>query len=160
MDADPALPLAPGNALTLRLCDGTVVGGRLEQRHGGWLELSTADGPLFANLAQVACIALSGPAGVREASAGLPRPESKDRPVRLGAKAPGRPWQPDELKRLSDAFLDGASDGDLAERFNRTRSQITELHRGFECARGNLVEDQISPAARLWVERWRRVLGS
>ncbi len=74
------------------------------------------------------------------------------------SQAPGSPWSDAELKRLADAFLDGHEDGELAERHKRARPAIKQLRQGFECARGNLVEDQISSVAATWVSRWRRVL--
>jgi hypothetical protein len=46
----------------------------------------------------------------------------------------------------------------LAERFGRTRGQITLLRQGFECARGNIADDAIPPVAQTWVARWRKVL--
>jgi hypothetical protein len=59
---------------------------------------------------------------------------------------------------IAYAYLDGIEDGDLAQRFSRSRGQIKELRQAFECARGNLVEDQISPIAATWVARWRKAL--
>ena len=64
----------------------------------------------------------------------------------------------DDLRALADAFLDNISDTELAMRHHRTKSAIKEMHQGFECARGNLVEDQISPVAQTWVARWRKLL--
>jgi hypothetical protein len=87
----------------------------------------------------------------------LPRPTSADRP-RRASRAPGRPWRDEDLRQLADGFLDGQDDQQLCGSYNRTRAQIKELRAGFECARGNLVEDQISEVAATWVERWRRVL--
>ena len=87
-----------------------------------------------------------------------PKPASKDAPIRAGGKALGRAWLDEDLKALADAYLDGAEDGDLAQRFNRSRGQVRELRQAFECARGNRVEDQISPIAATWVARWRKAL--
>ncbi len=87
-----------------------------------------------------------------------PKPSSKDAPIRAGGKALGRAWLDEDLKTLADAYLDAVEDGDLALRFNRSRGQIKELRQAFECARGNLVEDQISPIAATWVARWRKAL--
>jgi hypothetical protein len=153
--------LVPGRLVLLRLADGTPVAGRVRAVADGWLSLGDLDGEQAINLAHVASV--RGQDSTPEATAerdegGLMRPRSKEAPVKVGARAVGRPWTEPELKGLADAFLDGHQDGELAARFNRTRSQVTELHRAFECARGNLVEDQISPAAQTWVPRWRRVL--
>lgn len=153
--------LAPGRLIALRLADGTPMAGRVVAVDGPWLQLHDLDGGHLVNLAQVAVVHLDqqGRAeGAVAAEGALPQPRSKDQPRKVGSRAPGRPWDEAELKSLSEAFLDGAGDGELALRFHRTRSQITELHRGFECARGNLTEDDLSPAAHLWVARWRRVL--
>jgi hypothetical protein len=154
--------LVPDRLVVLRLADGTPVPGRIIACADGWLHLRDLDGEQVFNLAQVAGITLQdGEGAARPVPAqddNLPRPRSKERPVKVGGGAVGRPWTEPELRALADAFLDGAQDGELAERFRRTRSQVTELHRGFECARGNLVEDQISPAAQTWVPRWRRLL--
>jgi hypothetical protein len=87
-----------------------------------------------------------------------PKPSSKDNPIRVGAKALGRAWLDEDLKTLADAYLDGVEDGELSQRLNRARSQIRELRQAFECARGNLIEDQISPIAATWVARWRKAL--
>ena len=154
--------IIPGRLVVIRLADGTPVPGRIMACADGWLHLRDLDGEQLINLAQVAGIQLQdGTAEHGQASQdpdALPKPRSKERPVKVGGGAPGRPWTEPELRALADAFLDGAQDGELAERFHRTRSQVTELHRGFECARGNLVEDQISPTAQTWVQRWRRLL--
>ncbi len=145
----------------LTLVDGVILAGRAQVLSGGWLRLiGNADDRLI-NLAHVVMIDLNrgrldqGPSGVDEA---LPRPRSKDTPVKVGSKVPARPWTDGDLKALADAMLDGGQDAELAERFHRTRSQVRDLRQGFECNRGNLVEDQISPAAVAWIHRWRRVL--
>ena len=39
-------------------------------------------------------------------------------------------------------------------------SALAILHQAWECARGNLPEDQLSPAAQLWVDRIRKVMRS
>ena len=57
-----------------------------------------------------------------------------------------------------DAFLDDRGDAELAQEHGRTRNQITVLRQAWECSRGNLPDDRISPAARLWVERIRRAV--
>jgi hypothetical protein len=74
-------------------------------------------------------------------------------------RAPGRAWTEEELRRLGEGFIEGTADHALATAFNRTRGQLKELRQGFECARGNLDVDDISPVAATWVARWRRVLG-
>jgi hypothetical protein len=160
MDQPLAL-LQPGRVVAVQLSDGGIRRGLVMSAGGGWLQLAGDEGLLLVNLAQVAVIALDGQptAAAGPVDAARPRPQSKDAPFRAGSRAPGRPWQEQDLKQLAEAYLDGRPDAELAERFVRTRGQIKELRQGFECARGNLVDDQLSPAARTWVARWRKVLG-
>ncbi len=158
----PALP--PERLIALHLADKTVLIGRSEpvEGVGEWVRLTSNDGVRLVNLAHVTFIDLNegkrdpGP----QVDDGIPRPRSKDVPVKVGSKAPGRPWTDEDLKQLSEGFLDGALDTVLADRFNRTRTQIRDLRQGFEANRGNHdfpVEQ--NPAASTWVDRWRRVLG-
>ncbi len=142
------------------LAQGEIFVGEVEWSGKGWLRLRTDAGQRLINLAHVAVISFDGSVLDQDGDAvdaALPKPSSKDRPVKV-SQAPGRPWHDDELKRLADAFLDGHEDAELAERHKRARPAIKQLRQGFECARGNLVEDQISPVAATWVPRWRRVL--
>jgi hypothetical protein len=152
---DALSDLAVGSQISIRLANGAHVQGQIEARDSSWLRLRTPVGTSYVQLTHIAVISVGGDA----VGEGLPKPTSKDAPVKSGARAPGRAWSEDELRLLADAFLDGKHDSDLAERFHRTRGAIKEMHQGFEAARGNLVEDQISPVARTWVSRWRRVLG-
>jgi hypothetical protein len=89
-----------------------------------------------------------------------PKPSSKETPMRVTGKALGRAWLDEDLKVLADAYLDGVQDADIAQRLSRAKGQIKELRQAFECARGNLVDDQISPIAATWVPRWRKALRS
>jgi len=143
------------------LADGTVFAGELEWARKGWAKLRGDAGISLINVAHVAVIKPLGPMAadeVDETDAALPRPRSHERATLAAPTAPGRAWADDDLRRLADAFLDNATDAELAERYHRTRGAIKEAHQGFECARGNLVEDQISPVARTWVGRWRKLL--
>lgn len=145
----------------LTLVDGVILAGKAEVVNDGWLRLVTSADERLINLAHVVLIDLNrgqldqGPQGIDDA---LPRPRSKDTPVKVGSKVPARPWTDTDLKALADAILDGGQDAQLAEKFHRTRGQIRDLRQSFECNRGNLIEDQISPAAVSWIHRWRRVL--
>jgi hypothetical protein len=152
MDA-PAL-LHPGLSVTVYLVGNRVHRGRIAAVDQGWLVLE-GEHPRLINLAQVVEVLLDD---ADPGEAALPRPRSKETPVKAGPKAPARPWSDDELKSLAQGFLDGATDTELAERFHRTRTQITIMHQGFECARGNITDDTIAPVARTWVERWRKAL--
>ncbi len=156
-DLRPFLP--PGRQIAMQLVQGPVVRGTVRRVVDGWVLLETLESQSLVNLDQVALITQEVGAAVDDdaLARGLPRPEPADAPRRV-TKAPGRAWRDEDLRQLADGYLDGGDDADLAARFGRERSQISQLRRGFECARGNLVEDQISAVARTWVERWRRVL--
>jgi len=153
-----ALPLSvltPGRTVHLRL-DGEMVSGRVIATANGWLRLDGADGEILVNLAQVAWIRADGaPAGDE-----LPVPTAKGVVVRPGSRVPGRPWDDATVRAVVEGFLNDVQDTDLAERHNRTRHQITILRQAWECARGNLADDQLSPAAQLWVARIRSVMRS
>jgi hypothetical protein len=159
---DPLSQLIPGRSITAHLTNGQVVRGLISGLRGGWLSLiGTKDGdsPVLINLAHASALVLdakAAPAPFVEVT--KPKPASKEAPIRAGGKALGRAWLDEDLKALADAYLDGIEDGDLAQRFSRSRGQIKELRQAFECARGNLVEDQISPIAATWVARWRKAL--
>ncbi len=156
-DLRPFLP--PGRAIAIQLVQGPIVRGTVRRVVDGWVLVESLEGQSLVNLDQVALITQEGVSAVDEdaPAIGLPRPEPADAPRRV-TKAPGRAWRDEDLRQLADAFLDGGDDAALAGRFGRERSSISQLRRGFECARGNLVEDQIGAVARTWVERWRRVL--
>jgi hypothetical protein len=156
---DPLSQLEPGRGIAVHLSNGQICRGQVGGLRGPWLHLTAESGGVLVNLTQVTAIVLDA-ASAPEAMIDIarPKPRSKDEPIRAGSKALGRAWADAELKALADAFLDGLQDGELAERFHRSRSQITELHQAFECARGNLVEDQLRPVARTWVARWRKAL--
>lgn len=157
--ADLRMFLPVGRRVTAQLAQGPLYRGTVRRVSDGWLLLEAEQGQLLINLDHVAVVTPEAlgedePEGV---DAALPKPTSADRPVRT-SRAPGRPWKDEDLRELAEGFLDGHQDVELAPRFNRAKGQLKELRQGFECARGNLVEDQISPVARMWVERWRRVL--
>jgi hypothetical protein len=156
-DLRPFLP--PGRRVTAQLAQGPVYRGAVRRVVDGWLLLETDAGNMLINLDHVALIGQE-PGETEDPEEGLeslPKPTPAEKPIRA-SRAPGRAWKDEDLRALADGFLDGHEDGELAGRFNRTRGQLKELRQGFECARGNLVEDQISAVAREWVERWRRVL--
>ncbi len=158
---DPLALLGAGREIDLHLVGGVRLEGHVLMCGNGWLQLATAQGGVLVNLAQVVAIGMEGTGSVPTpvtSVGGLPKPSSKDRPRMAGGTAPGRPWRDEDLKQLADSYLDGELDADLAARYHRTRGQIKEMRQGFECARGNLVDDQIGDVARTWVERWRRVL--
>lgn len=144
---------------TLVLADGTAFTGELQWSKKGWAKLVGDHGTSLLQLTHVAMIKPLGTmAEEPEADEALPKPRSKEGVELAGPQAPGRAWHEADLRALANAFLDGDTDSELAQRHHRTRSAIKEMRQGFECARGNLVDDQISPVARTWVARWRKVL--
>jgi len=150
-----ALPLSvltPGRTVHLRL-DGEVVSGSVIATANNWLRLSGGDGEILVNLAQVAWIRADG-APVSD----LPVPAPKDVVARPGSRVPGRPWSVEAIRAVVEGFLNDKPDGEIADQQGRTRHQITQIHQAWECARGNMPEDQLSPAAQPWVERIRTVM--
>ncbi|MBA2482100.1 MAG: hypothetical protein H0V44_15670 [Planctomycetes bacterium] len=158
-DSRPLLP--PGRRVTVQLAQGPVYRGAVRRSLDGWLVIETDAGHVLLNLDHIAVISQDAPAPGEDDqesdSDQLPRPRSADHP-RPVSRAPGRAWNDADLKQLADAFLDGQDDAALATRYNRTRAQLKQMRLGFECARGNLVEDQIPPVAATWIQRWQRVL--
>lgn len=159
-DLRPFLP--PGRRITAQMVQGPLYRGAVRRVVDGWVLLETDEAQhMLLNLDHVAVITQE-PSAEDEADLegldhDLPKPTAADRP-RATSRAPGRAWKEADLRQLADGYLDGHDDAVLAVRFNRSRAQIKELRQGFECARGNLVEDQISAVAQTWIERWRRVL--
>lgn len=151
------LPVSP---VVIHCANGQILIGRALPAAEGWLRVTTKEGERLVNLAHVVLIDIETVELERdqEVDEGLLRPRSKERPVKVGMKTPGRPWQDGDLKALSEGFLDGLSDKVLADRHHRVFSQVRDLRQAFECQRGNLPDDQLSPAASTWVARWRRVL--
>jgi transposase len=158
---EPLAQLTAGTPVAVHLSDGSQHRGLVHVLGGGWMHLIAPAGGLLINLDQVVMIALAGPEPATPSPIDHPRPRpvSKDVPVKVGSRAPGRPWQDADLRVLADGFLEGATEADLSERFHRTRAQIKLLRQGFECARGTVMEDEINDVARTWIARWRRVLG-
>lgn len=153
-----ALPisfLVPGRPVRLHLAGGELAGTVLSCANG-WLRLDGPGGDTLVNLAQVVWIAGGGAAPAADAV--LPQPEAKDVVARPGSKAPGRPWSDAAVQAIIGGFLDDLGDAELAEQHGRTRHQVTVLRQAWECARGNIADDRLSPAAQLWVERIRRTM--
>jgi hypothetical protein len=142
--------IAAGEAIRVDLRDGRSVSGHLVGADGHWLGLETDDGRLLLPVAGIAAVCADQ---VRLGLAEKPR-----RKAAGAAPAVGRGWNDADLRQLADAFLDGEHDAQLAERFGRSRSVIKILHAAFECARGNLVEEDLPDAAKAWLGRWSAVL--
>lgn len=148
--------LRPAQTVQCILADGTVFRGPVEAARRGWIRLGTDQGPVLLNAAHIACIRGEGAAA---ASLGLgPVEDDTPKPAKRGTAAKTDDWDEDQLRTLADGFLDGHDDGELASRLGQSRGQIKTLRQAFECARGNLVDDEIAPTARPWIGRWREVL--
>ncbi len=156
---DPLSHVMPGRHITAVLSSGQQCRGTVTNIGKGWITLGGGEQMVLVQITHVAAINLdSKPTPSPIVDIAMPKPTSKETPVRAGSKALGRAWLDDDLKKLADAYLDGAQDAELAQRFSRAKGQIKELRQAFECARGNLVDDQISPIAATWVPRWRKAL--
>ncbi len=156
---DPLSELMPGRHIAAMLSNGQQCRGMITGLRGGWMSLGGSDKTILLNLSQIALITLDAkPAPTLEIDVIKPKPTSKEAPIRAQGKALGRAWLDEDLKKLANAYLDGLEDGDIAQKISRARSQIKELRQAFECARGNLSEDQISPIAVTWVPRWHKAL--
>jgi hypothetical protein len=156
---DPLSELMPGRHIAAVLANGQQCRGMITGIRGGWLSLGGNDKTVLVNLAQTAAITLDAkPAPVPQFDMALPKPTSKEAPIRAVGKALGRAWLDEDLKALANAYLDGEEDSAIAQRISRARVQIKELRQAFECARGNVAEDQISPIAATWVPRWHKAL--
>jgi len=151
--------LRPGLRLECILADGTVVTGVIERAAKGWLRVQTSTGPVLVHLTHVALIK---PGDAEAAGIGLGSQEdsSPTRGSSRGAPAASADWSPEQLRALADGLLDGHTDTELAARLGQRKAHIVTLRQAFECARGNMVDDEIPPAARVWISRWREVLSS
>jgi hypothetical protein len=153
--------LVPGRPVIVHVPGGGPFTGIVVAVDGPWLRLAASGGETLVRVDQITSVVL--PVGVPAAESptdeALPRPRSKDVPVRATSRVPGRPWADEDLREVAHAFLDGKADSELAERHHRTRHQITVLRQAHEALRGNLRDDQISEVAQGWIPRLRRVLG-
>jgi hypothetical protein len=149
--------LRPGQHLQCILADGTVFSGHVDNARKGWLRLTTEQGPLLINVAHVA---LLKPLDASAVGIGLgsSEPETTASRRSAGTTTAEDDWDPESLRALADGFLDGHDDSELAARLGQRKGQVKTLRQAFECARGNLVEDEIAPTAREWIDRWRSVL--
>ncbi len=156
-----ALPLSvltPGRTVHLRL-DGEMVSGAVIATANGWLRLTGADGEILVNLAQVAWIRADGPGRAEpDEDTARPRPSPKEVIGQTGSRTPARPWSNDAVRSVVEGFLNDRQDAELAEELGRTRHQITVLRQAWECSRGNIPDDQLSPAAQTWVGRIRSAM--
>ncbi|MEK7413197.1 MAG: hypothetical protein AAB263_07755 [Planctomycetota bacterium] len=152
-----ALPisfLVSGRQVRVR-SGGDEITGTIVHTANGWMRMTASNGDVLVNLATVTWIHALGPAPERDEAN---KPEAHEIGDRQGSRVPGRPWSEASVKTIIDGFLSDQQDSDLAETHGRTRHQITVLRHAWECARGNMTEDRISPAAQEWVPRIRRIL--
>jgi hypothetical protein len=157
----PSLPRAVGPGAQVRILHpGGEATGLISASRAGWIELQTAEGTSYLAVAQITRVDLLSPPAAEESVTGddaIPVPRPKPLMPRPGT--PGRPWSDEDLRELAHAFLDGGADGELAERFGRSRHQITTLRQGFDAARGDRTSEDCSPVAQTWIPRFRRALG-
>ncbi len=156
-----------GESCHFRLSTGEFISGIVNAVDDQWVALLNEKGEVL--IAQQHIVALgnaleehpegqmsSQPANI--SSEALPSPVSCERPKKAGRRSPGRKWNNDDLRAVAEGFLDGMSDADIAEQFSRTRAAIKEMHKAFECARGNFDEDDLGTVAQTWVQRWQKLL--
>ncbi len=146
MDALP--PLETGTRLAALLVGGQRVEGELLRVCGRWLEL--ADGATLRWLNGDHIVLIAAGAGALPDAAPSPRPKR-------GAAGAGTPWQDQDLRLLADALLDGIADGELAREFGRKPAEIAVLRRALTCLRGEVMEEDLDPAAASWVPRLRGI---
>ena len=155
-----ALPrcVSPGARIRCHHAHG-VCEGRVRGAGHGWIELAGAasDERRFVQVALLTEIVLLESAVEPAAEDDGP---ARPAPVPMGGDvaAHAQAWHDDEIRGVANAFLDGASDSDIARGSGRTRHQITILRHAFDAARGERNPDDCSPAARAWIDRLRRVL--
>jgi hypothetical protein len=159
----PLEHLTLGRPIAASMANGEQCRGVIIEIGEGWLLLggqgSNGDKSVLVNMQHICSLVLDvKPAPTAIIDAPKPKPASKEAPQKTGLKALGRAWLDEDLQQLADAFLDGHDDVILSQRFSRAKNQIKELRQAFECARGNLVDDQVSAIALTWVPRWRKAL--
>ncbi|MDA3963835.1 MAG: hypothetical protein PF961_23850 [Planctomycetota bacterium] len=147
-DDDPVMGLV-GVRCALLMSDGTRLEGELSAAAPTWWTIQGDEGQILVNPAHIAAVAASGE---------LPAKPVTRRGRASTSTSPGRPWDDRELKQLSDGYLDGETDKEIAARFERTPAVIRQLRQGFEVARGNLDADTVGEIAASWVSRWQSVL--
>lgn len=142
--------------LVVLLTDGREFCGQLHcEVDSPWLRCDSQSGTVWLKQEQIAAI---GQASALAASSEKPKKTKAASNKSTARPSAGRPWLDDDLKLLANAFMDNVEIPLLATEFNRTRAAIKQMRLGFECARGNLDEDQVDEVARSWIHRWQQVL--
>jgi hypothetical protein len=146
--------LVIGGVTQIQLVNGDRLRGTVLDAEGDWLLLDAAQGRVAIARQSIALLTIDGALPAKRNS-GSRRRESPEPTSEAAAEI----LPPEQLRAVVDGFLDDRPDDDLARTFSCTRSQIRLLRQAFECARGNLVEDQLPPAARSQVDGLRAALG-
>jgi hypothetical protein len=150
--------LHPGRQVRVH-AGGSDLAGTVLSVHNGWLRLHLTEGEALVNLATIAWCCSSERSELQPTE-DLPVAREKETPLRTSTRVPGRPWSDSDIRRAVNLFLEGRNDSEVAEQHLRTRHQITVLRQAWESSRGNIPDDQISPAAQAWIPRLRTVLAS
>jgi len=140
-DAWPDLEI--GARYRFQLAGGSAVEGALRGLEGDWARLEHARGTVWIARLQIATI-------------GPPRSGTG---AGSGTGGGATEWSESSLRRAAEGFLDGEADSAIAADLDVPRAAVGRLRKAFECARGNLVEDQIPAASAELVPRLRTVLG-
>jgi hypothetical protein len=152
-------PLAPDRRYRFRCRDGLEICGTVSDVVDGWCGVEDNAEPMWLQIAQIVAVTVESqalPAPVNAAGGKRKRTDQRASGAADGKR--GRDWQPQEVRELAEGFLDGATDSDLASHFGCPRGAINSMRQAFECARGNLVEEEIDGLARSWVDRVRSAL--
>lgn len=136
--------------LALQLQDGTRLKGTLEMVDGEWLLVDCAGARVAIAKQQIAVLGYEGRLPTKGAGSGKKAPASAAAPATA---------ELDEtiVRQLLDGFLDGHSIETLMQISGLGKKEVKLWHQAFECARGNLVDDQIPPAARALLPQLRSV---
>lgn len=157
--ADVWLQMTHGQHLALLLVGGVSVSGEVVGVDGEWLQLHTEVGVCAIARRHIVVIGCDG---------ALPTaPAAGDRPRRRRANAANAAEPaaalavPDEdtLRRVANAILDGIDGPELRAIAGLDASTLRHVRRAFECARGNVQEEDLPLAARSLVAPIRHALG-
>ncbi|TVR40373.1 MAG: hypothetical protein EA402_13790 [Planctomycetota bacterium] len=155
-DSDDTLwnGLQLGHEYQVQLSNGSWVQGRLCARHADWLELQQEAGHYAVARSAIALLILAGRFDAPPAKAPA-RPRVAGRGPAEKSPVPDA----DILRRVCSGILDGIEGPELRAMSGLGAGELARLRQAFECARGNLMSEDIPPAARAWVEPIRRALG-
>ena len=158
MDRNDAWPpMEIGASIQLQLSIGQQLTGTVEAIAGEWLHLRVKSRLLAVSRSQVALIALEG--NIPKAGGRQRKSTTLDDPTLIPAE--DEPNVPDDatLRKVVMAILDGIEGPELRAIGGMNASRLARVRQAFECARGNLQIEDLSPVARDLVDPIRRALG-